>query len=137
MNAGSEPLEEGFQDWTWSRASLSNGAAVVYDATRRQGAPLSMALRFDRSGRFERADPPPQAKLPRTFWRLPRETRSEDGAAVIVKELEDAPFYSRSTIASRLFGEPALGVHESLSLDRFRNPVVRMMLPFRMPRRGF
>jgi carotenoid 1,2-hydratase len=26
-------------------------------------------------------------------------------------------------------------VHESLSLTRFRNPLVRLMLPFRMPRR--
>jgi carotenoid 1,2-hydratase len=35
---------------------------------------------------------------------------------------------------TRLLGQPAHGVHESLSLKRLRSPVVRGMLPFRMPR---
>jgi len=42
--------------------------------------------------------------------------------------------YARATIATRLFGEEALAVHETLSLDRFAQPWVRCMLPFRMPR---
>ena len=32
------------------------------------------------------------------------------------------------------FGESVDLVHESLSLDRFRMPIVQAMLPFRMPR---
>jgi carotenoid 1,2-hydratase len=38
-------------------------------------------------------------------------------------------------VASRLFGRDVLAVHESLSLDRFRSPVVQWMLPYKMPRR--
>jgi carotenoid 1,2-hydratase len=34
-----------------------------------------------------------------------------------------------------MFGEDVHAVHESLSLDRFRSPVVQWMLPWRMPRR--
>ena len=49
--------------------------------------------------------------------------------------LEDAPFYARSVIATRLRGEDVTAVHESLSLDRFRAPWVQAMLPFRIPRR--
>ena len=47
---------------------------------------------------------------------------------------EDTPFYARSLLASTLGGEPVRAMHESLSLDRFRNPMVRLMLPFRIPR---
>ena len=51
-----------------------------------------------------------------------------------VRTFEDTPFYSRSLVAHTVFGEPVESMHESLSLDRFANPVVRLMLPFRMPR---
>jgi carotenoid 1,2-hydratase len=78
------------------------------------------------------AAPAPYA-LPKTAWRLPRTTRS-DAAARVETTLEDTPFYARSVISTVLGGEPATGVHESLSLSRFTNPVVQMMLPFRMPR---
>jgi carotenoid 1,2-hydratase len=53
------------------------------------------------------------------------------------RTLEDAPFYSRSLIDCQLFGTPALAFHESLSLERFNSGIVRLMLPFRMPRRFF
>ena len=81
--------------------------------------------------------PPLAAALPATrFWRVPRETRSDDGRAEVVRTFEDTPFYSRSLLSARLAGEAVRPVHESLSLDRFRNPLVRLMLPFRMPRRA-
>ena len=134
-NAGAESLSEGFSRWSWSRATLAEGAAILYDAERRDGGPISLALRFDRTGRCESFAPPPLADLPRTRWRLPRRTRSEDGAAVVERDFEDTPFYSRSLVSARLFGEPAVSVHESLSLDRFDRALVRLMLPFRMPRR--
>ncbi len=35
---------------------------------------------------------------------------------------------------TELDGSRVRGVHESLSLQRFANPIVRLMLPFRMPR---
>jgi carotenoid 1,2-hydratase len=48
--------------------------------------------------------------------------------------LEDGPFYARSILSTRVFGEDVPAMHESLSLDRFRKPWVQAMLPFRMPR---
>ena len=53
-----------------------------------------------------------------------------------MQTLEDGPFYARSLLDTRLLGEPAMAVHESLSLQRFRAPWVQVLLPFRMPRRA-
>ncbi len=52
----------------------------------------------------------------------------------MIRTLEDTPFYARSLVGLRLIGERTVGVHESLSLDRVAHPIVRAMLPFRMPR---
>jgi len=134
-NRGSEPLESGFDFWTWSRSKLSQGSAILYDALRRDGGALSLALRFDNSGTCEQLEPPIKAALPMTRWRVKRETRSDDGAAHVERSFEDTPFYSRSLISSKVFGEPVLSVHESLNMSRFSNPIVRCMLPFKMPRR--
>jgi carotenoid 1,2-hydratase len=80
-------------------------------------------------------DPPPVARLPDTRWRIRRETRADRGANVLIRQtLEDGPFYARSLLSTRIFGETAEAVHESLSLDRFATGWVRMLLPFRMPR---
>mgnify|MGYP001039074853 FL=1 len=65
---------------------------------------------------------------------MPRETRSDGGRSRVLATYEDTPFYARSLLASTLGGEPVRAVHESLSLDRFRNPMVRLMLPLRIPR---
>ena len=135
MNAGCEPLEDAFHDWMWSRATLARGAAVLYDARRRNGQPLSLALRFDASGAVEHMPAPPLARLPSTLWRMPRATRSDDGQAQVVRGFEDAPFYSRSLVHARVFGERVESMHESLSLTRVANPIVRLMLPVKM-RRG-
>jgi carotenoid 1,2-hydratase len=135
-NAGSEPLEKGFANWSWSRATLSQGAAILYEAAPRSAERLSLALRFNKAGRFESLDPPPVAKLPRTRWRMARQTRADDGEALVARSFEDTPFYARSLVRARLFGESVAAVHESLSLDRLVNPFVRLMLPFRMPRRA-
>ncbi len=135
-NAGDEPLERAFSFWTWSRAAIGNEAAIYYDAERRREGPLSLAMRFDAAGGVTMLEPPPVAPLPTTKWRVARRTRAEDGEAAPLRSFEDTPFYSRSLISSRFAGAPVEWVHESLSLDRFANPIVRMMLPFRMPRRG-
>lgn len=136
-NDGDEPLEGGFAEWHWSRATLKGGTAVLYDVTRRGGDQASVALRFDRSGGVQDEDPPATARLPRTRWLVGRETRSDAGHEPAVRHtLEDGPFYARSVLASRLFGESVTAMHESLSLDRFRSPWVQAMLPFRMPRRA-
>ena len=136
-NAGEEPLEDGFASWTWSRAPVGTGAVVLYDAIRRDGSAVSLALRIGADGRVAPAEAPPEAALPGTLWRVPRRTRADAGTAPrVLATLEDAPFYARSTLATRLFGEHTTAVHESLSLDRFRTRWVKLLLPFRMPRRG-
>ncbi len=136
-NAGERPLEADFARWDWSRADLRDGAALLYDVTRRDGSELSLALRMDARGTLSRFAPPPLAALPATGWRVRRGTRADAGFAPRVRRtLEDTPFYSRSMLETRLLGEDAVAMHESLSLDRFRSPVVQMMLPFKMLRMG-
>ena len=134
-NLGDEPLEAGFRRWTWSRARIGDGVRVFYEAERRRTGPLALSLAFRRDGTVEERQAPPRAALPRTLWRLPRETRSERGARIL-ETLEDAPFYARSRVRHRLEGEDAVSIHESLDLDRFALPIVKAMLPFRMPRVG-
>jgi carotenoid 1,2-hydratase len=135
-NDGDEPLEDGFTHWDWARASLDNGksAALLYDVIDRKGQHSNLALRADPSGRVSEVEPPSPVRLPRTLWRMPRATRAEGGASVKAT-LEDAPFYARSLLSTKLMGQEALAMHESLSLDRFRTGIVKAMLPFRMPRR--
>ncbi|MGX7706935.1 carotenoid 1,2-hydratase [Methylobacterium sp. Gmos1] len=133
-NDGDVSLEESFRGWTWSRSTLSRGAAILYDVERRDGSRQDLSLRFDPDGTPRPIEPPVPAALPPTLWRLPRATRSDDGRAAVLRRFEDAPFYSRSLLSARICGEAVQPVHEALDLDRFANPLVRLMLPFRMPR---
>ena len=133
-NAGAGPLEASFTQWHWCRAPLRDGTAILYEASFRAGGRQCLALQVDRGGAVAPFDPPPLAHLPRTGWRVARHTRADGGGARVVRALEDAPFYARSVIDTHLLGEPARAVHESLSLDRFRSPVVQAMLAFRIPR---
>lgn len=136
-NDGDGPLEETFSEWTWSRTALRDGTAILYDARHRAGTERNLALRIDHAGRVAPIASPPRAALPRTFWRIARETRADPpDAAHVTRTLLDAPFYARSEIRTRILGEDAPAMHESLSLDRFRVPAVQAMLPFRMPRLG-
>ena len=135
-NAGDEPLEKAFSSWTWARARIGDGATIFYDADKRREPPLALALRVNAAGELEERAPPPVAALPKTKWLLPRRARAPEGVARVLRGFEDTPFYSRSLIASAVEGAPVEWMHESLSLDRFANPIVRLMLPFRMPRRG-
>jgi len=136
-NAGSSPLEDAFGRWDWSRAPLRRGAAVLYDVTRRDGSTLSVALHADPSGQVRDLEPPPKQALPRTRWGVDRATRADiaEHKATVLRTLEDAPFYARSIVSSRVLGEAVTAMHESLALDRFRAGWVQALLPFRMPRR--
>ncbi|WP_147079031.1 carotenoid 1,2-hydratase [Methylobacterium haplocladii] len=134
-NDGDRPLAESFSRWTWCRADLKDGAAILYDVERRDGSGQNLSLHFGRDGSRREIRPPLAADLPATrLWRIPRPTRSDDGRAQVVRTFEDTPFYARSLLSATLVGEAVRPVHESLVLDRFMNPVVRLMLPFRMPR---
>jgi carotenoid 1,2-hydratase len=147
-NAGDEPLEVAFHGWDWSRAPHRGGTTVLYHVEPRQdggdrestgAAGANLALHFDVQGAVREFEAPGRVQLPRTrVWRIPRGTRADPNPpATVIATLEDTPFYARSVVASRLEGEQVTAVHESLSLDRFRQPWVRMLLPFRMPRASF
>lgn len=136
-NMGDEPLERGFTRWDWARAEAGGEAAILYDADRRDGSRLALALKPERDGTMTRLELPPRARLPTTrIWRIGRAAHGEGGEARVVATLEDTPFYARSVIATRLLGREATAVHESLDLDRFASAWVKLLLPFRMPRLG-
>lgn len=136
-NWGQEPLEDGFVSWDWSRASMGEESAILYNMERRGADPLSLALRFAADGTLHEFEPPPNQRLPRTpIWRVARGSQVDPGHPLrVVKTLEDTPFYCRSVIDTHLLERPVTAVHESLSLERFRSPIVQFMLPYRMPRR--
>lgn len=134
INAGAEPLEDCFERWDWSCSHLKSGAAVLYDTTCRSGGGTCLGLRFHPSGGMERFTPPGRVDLGRTLWGIPRRTHVDGGRPAVLKTLEDGPFYARSRISTSLLGETASALHESLSLDRFRQGWVQTLLPYRMPR---
>ncbi|MDX2234012.1 MAG: carotenoid 1,2-hydratase [Hyphomonadaceae bacterium] len=134
-NAGDEPLERGFAQWSWARAHLSRDVALYYDAERRDGTRHGLALRVSHAGDVSSFAPPPLVDLPRTGWGVERRTwRDGEATPRVRKTLEDTPFYARTALSGSCDGETAVIMHESLSLDRLRSPIVRAMLPFRMPR---
>ena len=137
-NRGTEPLESAFDRWDWSRARLRDGStAVMYDIRRRDGSPLSLAMRIGPDGALRETHAPDATALPATAWRLARGCRSDAGLPPrIVRPLEDGPFYARSLLAAQWNGEPVQVMHESLSLRRFRQRWVQALLPWRMPRRA-
>ncbi len=133
-NQGAAPLEDDFSYWDWSRAVLGDSTVILYDTLRRDGSAGSIALDVDLRGRLTEFTPPARRSLPNNRWRVPRGTQAEGGTNVL-ETLEDTPFYSRSIIETYVHGKPTIAMHESLSLDRFRQGWVQALLPFRMPRR--
>jgi carotenoid 1,2-hydratase len=137
-NDGEEPLEDAFQYWDWARLSAAGAAPLVlYDTVPRKGPPRRLAVEIGADGAVSERAPPPTAALPVTPVFRMRRTLGADAQARVVRTLEDAPFYSRSLVETTIGGLTRRGFHESLSGDRLRSPVVRAMLPFRMPRHDF
>jgi carotenoid 1,2-hydratase len=135
-NSGDEPLENAFSSWDWSRATAADGTFIFFDVKPKTGGDRNLALKFDSHGEASQQPPLQKQKLQKTLWRLERATRADASTAPkVLKTLEDAPFYARSTVAAQIWGKPVTMIHESLSLERFRQPAVQLMLPFRMPRR--
>lgn len=137
-NAGAVPLESSFKSWTWSRAHLEDGTSVLqYDVLDRRGKTTTNSLRVDATGALsDQTGLDTVRQLPRTrYWRMPRHTRVSEGAPLNdLQTLEDTPFYSRNRYDTIIEGSRARCIHESLDLDRFSRPWVRLLLPFRMPR---
>ena len=160
-NEGDDPIDHAFHDWDWSRARMRDGSTtVIYDvrAPRSPGPSYSTAMphlsantqtgsqasasrviaqRFLRDGRSEPFEAPPRQELPASpIWRIERGVRTDTHhPARVLETLEDTPFYARSTLSSSVLGEPVVAIHESLSLPRLRSLPVRLMLPWKMPRR--
>ncbi len=135
MNHGDAPLEADFKGWHWSRLHLGHDSMIYYDSTYRDGTGKLLALACHPDGRVEPAEAPPPVALPTTGWRIPRVTRDDvPDRARVLHTFEDTPFYARSLVASGFRDRPGLAMHESLDLERFANPWVKMLLPFRMPR---
>ncbi|MGL4396509.1 MAG: hypothetical protein ACRCS9_08235 [Hyphomicrobium sp.] len=136
-NTGTCPLEQTFHRWHWSRTSAGPTTRILYDVDARDGRDRSLALSIGPDGIARTFDAPPMARLPSTYWRIARATRSDIGAPpAVMTTLEDTPFYARSIVSSQLEGEATTAMHESLDLDRFNTRIVQAMLPFRMPRRA-
>ncbi len=134
-NEGDEPVDRPFAEWDWSRASLRDGStAVLYDVRQKAGADRLLALRFTPNGSVEPFEAPARQALPRTAWRIGRSIRAEGESPAVVQTLEDTPFYVRSVLNTGLLGERVVAMHETLNVPRLVSPVVRLMLPFRMPR---
>ena len=135
-NFGTAALEDDFSYWTWSRMPVKGGAAAFYDAERRDGSSLAVALKFDENGDVQEMPAPPKQRVSRTLWAVRRETRSDEGSNPRqVKAMLDAPFYSRSVVETTIHGEKSTGVHEALDLNRFASPLIKPMLAVRVPRR--
>jgi carotenoid 1,2-hydratase len=137
-NRGTTPLDEAFRYWDWSRLQSDEGrTAILYNTEERSGAKRNLALLFRPDGTFETFDPPAESVLrPTPIFRIPRRTRAAAGSHTrLGRTLEDTPFYSRSIIESDLLGARSVGIHESFDGDRLKRTLVRLMLPFRMPRR--
>lgn len=136
-NFGTRALEDDFSYWTWSRLPLGTGAAIFYDARRRDGSDLALALKFGSDGTVQAIDAPPRTKMRRSLWQVRRETRADPGSTPMrVRTMLDAPFYTRAMVRTRIGGEETVGVHEALDLDRFASPLLKPMLALRMPRRA-
>jgi carotenoid 1,2-hydratase len=136
-NSGDVPLEATFARWTWCRARASDRETrVTYDVTETTGKERNLSLDFDtRRGELQSTAPLRSSPLATTAWRIERQTRV-DGAHLprVARTLEDTPFYARALIDTAVRGRRVIGVHETLSLDRFSRDWVRFLLGFRMGR---
>ncbi|MEQ9257956.1 MAG: carotenoid 1,2-hydratase [Roseovarius sp.] len=136
-NFGTRALEQDFSYWTWGRFPGAAGSTCFYDATRLDGSHLALGARFLPDGTAEEIAPPPKAPIARSLWAVRRETRADPGYRPRqVKNMLDAPFYSRSMVRTKLGGEETVGVHEALDLVRFRSALLKPMLAMRVPRRA-
>jgi carotenoid 1,2-hydratase len=138
FNAGIRPLEADFAGWDWARGRTgADSATILYDAVLKDGTRQTLGLAFPGDGPAVGFSPPPRRLLPRGFWGVRGGICcDEDATPRQLRRLEDSPFYSRALIETRLEGNSVTMVQETLNCQRLANPLVRLMLPFRMPRRA-
>jgi carotenoid 1,2-hydratase len=117
---------------------MANGdTSVVYDVRPKQGPARVVAQRFSPDGSHQAFTAPKRYPLPASAWRIARGMCDEsENRPEVITTLEDTPFYVRSLLRANLLGEKVTAVHESLDIPRVVSLPVRMMLPWRMPRRA-
>jgi carotenoid 1,2-hydratase len=131
-NAGDEPLETAFSQWSWSRMATRHEVEIAYDVTLRNGRVLTHGMSLGRRAAVPR-EHRDAVDLGRTCFGLSRKASVRRGRSCrVVRTLEDGPFYARSLIEGAIDETLACGVHETVSLDRFTSRWVRFLLPFRM-----
>jgi len=137
QNFGARPLETDFLGWDWARGEgPDDSALVLYDAVMRNGDRSTLSLSFA-DGVVSDLEVPSSKPLPRGGWGVKGGISCDtDQQPVRLARYEDTPFYTRSKIRTSLKGQSVDLMHETLDCRRLANPVVRMMLPFRMPRRA-
>ena len=91
---------------------------------------------FDAPRRFRAArPPPPQAALPPTRWRLPRDDpRPTTGAPPSSASFEDTPFYARGLVAHASSASGSSRCTRACPSTASPIRSSALMLPFRMPR---
>ncbi len=135
-NWGVEMLEERFRRWDWARTRCDRDqAVVVYDVEQIDGSNTTLQLHFTNRGSQVLNTELRRSRLPIGFWGVRRSVLSEAGARSL-RTLEDSPFYVRSLIETNVLGAKRVAMHESFNGRRFNSPVVKAMLPFRMPRKA-
>lgn len=131
-NYGAVPLQQSFREWHWSRQHVGKATRIAYMTELHEGQGPELSLIIHKDGRIEYGEPLPLHELPRGLWRMRRPISAAE-TPTLMQTLEDTPFYTRSIVAiPRCAG--ALTMHESLSLDRFVQPWVQRLLPFRTRR---
>ncbi len=137
-NFGLRALEQDFSYWTWARLPTSNSTATIYNAKLRDKSEVEVGLNFLQNGQIKIFSPPKNKSLSRSLWLVKREIPCEDRfTPKQVKHMLDTPFYTRSAVKTKILGEESIGVHETLDLNRFSNPLIKPMLAVRIPRRSF
>ncbi|MFY8094797.1 MAG: carotenoid 1,2-hydratase [Niveispirillum sp.] len=139
MNYGDRPLEQDFIGWDWARghAAADGDTVILYDALLRQGSRRRLALRYDaQQGEAQALDLPDRQGLPPGFWGVRAGIGCDMASSPrLLDRLEDSPFYTRSRVETTLSGRRLEMMQETLDCRRLSHPLVRLMLPFRMPRR--
>lgn len=140
-NFGRRPLQQDFIGWDWARGRVTDTGEtiILYDALRLAGARRAFGLRQTDRGNTapQLFAPPARQALPRGFWGVSGTVACDASTAPrLRRRLEDTPFYMRSLVDVVIDGCPVTLVHETLDCRRLANPLVRLMLPFRMPRRA-
>lgn len=139
MNYGDRPLEQDFACWDWARGheGADGDTVILYDALLCQGTRRRLALRYDGGQGPQPLNMPDRQGLPRGFWGVRAGIACDPGSSPRrLNRLEDSPFYTRSRVETVLGGQRFDMMQETLDCRRLSYPLVRLMLPFRMPRRA-